>query len=291
MPRNGCLASIDGKNASSGEHFGDARLGSTILRMLRRILITVVVTLAVIFATGYWIAPIALSFYAARKASQFERIVPSDLRDQAVSQAKGKKVSYVGYQFEVPWGDLDETQTKLYPADKPDKRMADLHFRSGLRIMVNAVPPLSMVNELATDLSVSPQRIQANFGESDYRMFGTLYEFTPDKMHHWSLSQRVQAREQFLLLLKLMVVSSAAKTGIFNVGNQTYRGFQQGDPLARQDGIEMHLFSDEGSVEMRFFQKDYKNSAGVTQPEINRIIQTLRKTAPDAAAAQALAQK
>ena len=28
---------------------------------------------------------------------------------------------------------------------------------------------------------------------------------------------------------------------------------------------------------MKFIQKDYKNSAGVTQPEINRIVQSLRK--------------
>ena len=261
------------------------------MRILRRIAITVVVTVAAVFAAAYWIGPIALSFYSTGRASQFERVVPGDLKDQTVSQATGKKLSYVGYEFEVPWSDLDETQTKLYPADKPEKRMADVHFRSGLRIMVNAVPPLSMVNQLATEFKVPPQRIQANFGESDYQIFGTLYEFTPDKMHHWSLSQRVQARAQFLLLLKSMVVSSAARTGIFNVKNQTYQGFQQGDPLARQDGIEVRLFSDEGSVEMRFLQKDYKNTAGVTQPEINRIIQTLRKPTPDAATAPAIAQR
>jgi len=28
---------------------------------------------------------------------------------------------------------------------------------------------------------------------------------------------------------------------------------------------------------MLFFQKGYKNSAGVTQPEINRIVRSLRK--------------
>jgi hypothetical protein len=42
---------------------------------------------------------------------------------------------------------------------------------------------------------------------------------------------------------------------------------------------------------MIFFQKDYKSSTGVTQPEINRIIQTVHKTTPNAAAAPAIAQK
>ena len=39
-----------------------------------------------------------------------------------------------------------------------------------------------------------------------------------------------------------------------------------------------------------FFEKD-KNAVGVTQPEMNRIIQTLRKTAPDTATAPRIAQK
>lgn len=38
------------------------------------------------------------------------------------------------------------------------------------------------------------------------------------------------------------------------------------------------LYSDDGSVELIFTEKNYNASAGVTQPEINRIIHSLRKT-------------
>jgi len=113
------------------------------VRLLRRILITVVITLAVILVGVYWVAPVALSFYAARKAPAVARIVPTDLKDISVSQAPGAKLSYVGYEFEVRWSDLDETQTKLYPTDKPEKTRVDLHFRSGLRVWVTAIPPRS----------------------------------------------------------------------------------------------------------------------------------------------------
>lgn len=261
------------------------------MRLLRRILITMVITLAVIFVGVYWVAPVALSFYAARKAPAVARIVPTDLKDKSVSEAPGTRLSYFGYEFEVPWNDLDETQTKLYPKEKPEKTRVDLHFRSGLRLWVTAIPPRSWVKELATEFKVAPERIESSFGRSDYGFVKTVYEFTPDKMHHWAFMGRRGMRDEFLLMIKSIVLSRAAETGIFKVQNQSYKGFQEGSPRLGQDGIGVHLFSDEGSVEMMFFQKDYKNSTGVTQPEINRIVQSLRKAPQNEAAAPRVAQK
>jgi hypothetical protein len=85
------------------------------MKLLRRIVTTIVVTLAVIFACAYWIAPIALSFYAARTALPVARIVPTELKDHSVSQSPGTKLTYLGYEFEVPWNDLDETKTGCIP--------------------------------------------------------------------------------------------------------------------------------------------------------------------------------
>ncbi len=245
------------------------------MKLLRRILLTVVITLTVIFVVGRWIAPIALSFYSARKALPVSKVVPIDLKDKSVSEVTGKRLSYCGYDFEVPWSDLDDIQTKLYPKDKPEKTRVDLRFHSGLRVLVTAIPPRSWVTELATEFKVAPQRVESSFGESDYSFVKTLYEFTPDKMNHWSLSQQVHGREEFLLIIKSIALPKSAQTGIFNLQNQNYRGFQSGDPQVRQDGIVVHLFSDQGSIEMIFFQKDYQSPAGVTQPEINRIVQSL----------------
>lgn len=261
------------------------------MRIVRRNLIAVVITLAVIFVGVYWIAPVALSFYAARKAPAVARIVPAELKDTSVSQAPGTKLSYFGYEFEVPWNDLDETQTTLYPKDKPEKTRVDLHFRSGLRLWVTAIPPRSWVKELATDFKVAPEKIESSFGRSDYAFVKTLYEFTPDKMHHWAFMGRGEMRDEFLLMTKSIALSRAAETGIFDVQNQSYKGFQQGNPQVRPYGIEVHLFSDDGSVEMIFFQKDYKNPAGVTQPEINRIVQTLHKAPQNESTTTRVAQK
>jgi hypothetical protein len=252
------------------------------VRLFRRILITLVVTLAVVSVGVYGIAPVALSFYAAKKAPAVARVIPTTLKDKSVSGAPGTKLSYFGYEFEVPWSDLDETQTKLYPKDTPIKNRVDLHFSSGLRLAVTAVAPREFVNGLPENFKVPHQAIESVFGRdtmrSDYSFVKAVYEFTPDRMNHWAFSHRGVNRDEFLLVIKSIVPVKAAESGIFNVQNQSYRGFQQGNPQVRQDGIVVDLYSDEGTVEMIFLQKNYKSSTGVTQPEINRIVQSLRKT-------------
>ena len=261
------------------------------MKLLRRILLTAFIILAVIFVGVQWIAPVTLSFYAARKAPPVARVVPADLKDKSVSETPGKKLSYFGYEFEVPWSDLEETQTKLYPKDKPNKTRVDLHFRSGLRVLVTAIPPRSWATELSTDFNVHPQRVESSFGKSDYSFVKTLYEFTPEKMNHWSLSLRVHDREEFLLLVKSIALPRSAETGIFNLQNQSYKGFQDGNPQVRQDEIVVHLFSDEDSVEMIFLQKDYQNPTGVSQTEINRIVQSLHKATQVGAAVSQMAKR
>ena len=67
----------------------------------RRILTTVAITLGVIALGAFYVAPVALSFDAARKAPPAARVVPTNLKDLSVSQVPGTKVSYVGYEFEI----------------------------------------------------------------------------------------------------------------------------------------------------------------------------------------------
>jgi len=259
------------------------------MKILRRILIAIIVAFAVILACEK-IADIALSFYAARKALPVARVVPADLKDQSVSQAPGMRLSYVGHNYEVPWNDLDESKTALYPKDKPEKTRVVLSFRSGLRLMVSTIPPREFANELATDWEMPPEKFEAVFGrgtaKSDYDFVKNVYEFTPSKMHYWSLSSGVHVRESIVLLIKSIMPSKPAETGIFNVKNQNYRGFQQGNPQIRQDDLLLTLYSDDEGVEFVFQQKDYHSATGVTQPEINRIVQSLHRSSPGGPVAQ-----
>ena len=126
-------------------------------------------------------------------------------------------------------------------------------------------------------LGLSPQRSEAVFGDDAYEFLRRLYEFTPDKMHRWSLSADVHVRETFLLTIKSVSLTPWAEDGIFTLQNDTYRGFQQGSPQLRSKDIVVDLYSKDGGVEFVFDQRNYDNSAGLTQPEINRVVQSLRK--------------
>ena len=108
------------------------------MRLFRRILVIVVIALGLIFIGTEWIFPMALSFYAARTALPVARVVPAELQDHSISQSPVKKLSYFGYEFEVPWSDLDESQTTLHPKTKP-QFMVELHFHSGLRLIVESL--------------------------------------------------------------------------------------------------------------------------------------------------------
>jgi hypothetical protein len=254
------------------------------MKLARRILVTIICTLAVIALGMRFIAPIGLSYYAARKAPAVASVVPTELQDQSISQAPGRRLAYVGYEFEIPWDDLDESKTQLYPNDKPAKT-AVLSFRSGLRLMVSAIPPREMADEFTKgDFKMPPQALQAVFGRgaetSDYTFVNNVYEFTPDKMHYWSLSDRLHARETILLTIKSVMPSGSAETGIFRVQNRDYKGFQQGNPLKHPHGLVLTLYSEDGGVEFVFSERDYRQPAEVTQAEINRIVQTLHKIAP-----------
>lgn len=246
--------------------------------MLRRILITLISTLVLAFVGLFWIAPVTLSYYAAKKAPAVASIVPRDLTERSVSQTPGTKLSYFGYEFELPWDDLDETQPQLYPKEKPNRVV--LAFRSGLRVVVTALPAREWATNLSAEFKVSPQVIESTFGpeamRSDYEFIKALYEFTPQTMHHWTTSSAVHYREQTLLIIKSLAPLKCANSGIFNVQNGDFKGFQQGDPQARHDELAVNLYSDESSIEMIFDETKYRKPGGITQPEINRVIQSLR---------------
>jgi hypothetical protein len=253
------------------------------LKIVRRVLIAAAVTLALLALGVNWVVPVVTSIYAARNAPAIARLVPGELKDLSISPAPGHKLSYFGYEFEVPWTDLDQTQTRLHPENHPNQVV--LTFRSGLHLQVTVLPAKEFIDNLGASFPGSPQAmnnfIEASFGheatQSDYIFLKRLYEFTPAKMNCWSLSQRVHYREGFLLILKSASLPLWAKGGIFNIQSGSYKGFQQGAPQIRPPGIAASLYSNDGAVEFIFSQKNYQNSAGVSQSEINRVVQSLHK--------------
>jgi hypothetical protein len=143
---------------------------------------------------------------------------------------------------------------------------------------------------MASDLKMSPQAVEVVFGRgaatSDYIFASNMYKFTPASMHYWSLSPTIHYREQMLLMIKSIMPMKSAETGIFNLHHLDYQGFQQGDPRIRQDLLLLTLYGADGGIEISIFQDKYHSPSGVTQPEINRIVQSLHQISSASPVAQ-----
>jgi hypothetical protein len=206
-------------------------------------------------------------------------LVPRTLPDSSISSSPGSKLSYFGYQFELPWTDIDDARTKSSP------HSVVLTFHSGLMLIANASPPALFRKSLEKSAE-SEARVEQSLGvHSEYALLAVAYALTPDKVHSWVLSPRLHYREMLLLHMKSMMLRPEAETGFYYVGSSAFKGFQQGDPQAwtsnnrpkSRSAVLVELFSDQAMVNLILFQNNYGNQRGISQADVNRIIQSLHK--------------
>jgi hypothetical protein len=148
------------------------------------------------------------------------------------------------------------------------------------------------VNGIASAFHLSPELFEKFIGPelgpdatgSDYDFTRKLYEFTPEKMNRWAIRPSVHYRESMLLTIKSTSLLWSADSGIFNIHNQDYEGFQQGSTQARPNGIVADLYSDDDGIEFIFNQKDYQDRPGVSQAEIKGVVRSVHKVRRSASA-------
>jgi hypothetical protein len=73
----------------------------------------------------------------------FVKRTPIELTELSISQAPGMKLSYFGYEFEVPWTDIDQEKSRIVGGNK-----AIIAFRSGNVLSVWSGPPHEFMNIL-----------------------------------------------------------------------------------------------------------------------------------------------
>jgi hypothetical protein len=142
------------------------------------------------------------------------------------------------------------------------------------------------VNLIMKKSGLDPQRFRSIYGdeasESDYGFYKAMLETTPSQITPF-VSRREAVADQMLLLFKGISVPSA-KSGIFSIQTSDFRGFQFENPRARPPRIIDDLYSNDGGIELMFCQKTDGTAPTVSQPEINRIIQSIRKLPVESAA-------
>jgi hypothetical protein len=196
-------------------------------------------------------------------------MIPVDLGDRSIAAGDGSKLSCFGYEFEVPWQDVDTQNIQR-------RTMMLIPFRSGLGILVGHGSTHDLVDTAMNSSKTSPQYFRAAYGDkaagSDYEFLNLALNTTPSQVRLFG-SKEDAARKFILVTIKAIIVPG--DSGIFTVQANEFRGFQYGDPSKHPKWVTVSLYSDNGGIELSFSQKDLKPLA-ISQADINRVIQTLR---------------
>jgi hypothetical protein len=196
---------------------------------------------------------------------------PVPVSDLSVSSVPHRAVSYFGYEFELPWDDVD---------DAKDKTVGTIHvtsFRSGNAFWFSTFPPKDFVNGIMKTFNLDQQSFRQLYGdaafESDYAFHDKMLRLTPSEITPF-ISQRQAISGQMLLVIKAISMPKA-NSGMFSVQTQNFKGFQFENPQTRAARISEELFSSDGGIDAIFIQK--VGGPTISQAEINRVIQSIHK--------------
>ena len=201
------------------------------------------------------------------------KMTPAPLQDQSISNQPHVKASYFGYQFELPWDDIDEEKSKTVG------KIRVTAFRSGNAFWFSVSPPREFVDVVMKGTKLDSGSFQKFFGieasQSDYGFMRAMLGTTPEAISPFVSRQEAAARME-LLLLKA-ITTPKAESGIFSIQTPSFRGSQFESPQNRPFKIVDDLFAEDGKLEIMFLQKVDGSASSITQPEINRVLQSVRK--------------
>ncbi|MBZ5693973.1 MAG: hypothetical protein LAN36_01300 [Acidobacteriia bacterium] len=206
---------------------------------------------------------------------------PVALPDASVSVAPHKKVSYFGYEFELPWDDVDEQNVKAFGT------VHVTYFHSGNIVWFSTFPPKNFVNEISKSTQTDPVLMRQMYGDnafqSDYAFTSRMLQITPSKISPFS-SRKEAVSGMMLLILKTIAMPNA-DSGLFSIHTGDFKGFQYCSPQSQSTRIVDDLFADDGGVEFWFGLNKKGAVPDISQAQINRVLQSVRKVSISAPAA------
>jgi hypothetical protein len=218
--------------------------------------------------------------YEARKLP-FVRNIPTELGDLYASPALGQRLSYFGFEFEVPWNDVDKAKSLVIGGNK-----AVIAFRSGNVLMVWRGSPHDFVDTILKTSNIDLGTFQKMYGgealTSDYNFKRMMLEATPDTITPF-VSKTKAVDQEMLLVMKGLSAPRGAESGMFFVSAGQFKGFQFGRPSKALNGFSVELYSATDSLDFIFAPK-INGQTAISQADVNRILQTLHKVPAETAA-------
>jgi hypothetical protein len=232
--------------------------------------------LAVVIALGLSYAiifakPTNIVWTMKKEAAKNPRLsmVPVPLLGASISQEKGTTEKFFGYQFEVPWqgGEQKQRDSIAFVFSQSNREAVSFFDPRGDRgfiRMMKETPGLQVGH-------LNPVYGRGNV-QSDYEFVRAALNTTPSQLSlfmPWSkevyAANLLRIKEAFLL---------GPQDGLYSFEFGQLRGFQQGDPV-RDKNVEVEVYdADDHKFKLIFSSKSGPNG-GMTQPDINRVLQTL----------------
>lgn len=234
-------------------------------------------TLGVLFiavATYTWFFGAATMFiwqaHSMAERAPICRAIPLQLSDTAISDSPGTNVFIGSYKFEVPSQGLEQREFPGHPDWKSFTSQ-----RSSYGLLVRLLPPRQLVKTLSQGTGTEMQSL---FGEevlkSDYAFTKFMLEATPEQIRLTTPRKEAVAR-LMMLVIKSITVPEPAESGFFSIHTPFFKGFQYGDLRKSPKRVVVDLFDDDGVLEFVFTKNN--QGQGVSQADINRVIQTVHK--------------
>jgi hypothetical protein len=243
-------------------------------RILIALFVVLLLSFAYLWFFGFQTLILLEARYLTRKAPAVS-MAPAQLADLSISRSPGRKLSYFGYEFEVPWNDVDESKSGLIP----DSNKAMIVFQSGNSLSVWHGSPRAFLNTVLANDKIDQNTLRRIVGDealqSDFALYRTILETTPDKITPFMSRQDAVSRA-ILLIVKGTIMPRGTVSGVFAVSAGDFSGFQFGRPQNQFGEVSVRLFSDSSSLNFIFNQKP-GGPVVISQPDINRIQQTLHK--------------
>jgi hypothetical protein len=197
-------------------------------------------------------------------------VVPIPLSNTSISQEKGTTENFFGYQFEVPWQEGEKKQRDS---------IAVLFSHSGQEAVMFFDPggERGFIRMLKETPGLQVGYLNPVYGrenvQSDYEFVRAALNTTPSQLSlflPWSkevyAANLLRMKEVFLL---------EQQDGLYSFEFGQLRGFQQGDPV-RDKNVVVEAY-DAGDRKFKFiFSSKSGPNGGMTQPDVNRVLQTLR---------------
>jgi len=203
------------------------------------------------------------------------KVTPQPLTDYTVSDAPGTAFSYFGYTFEVPWN--GSFKTKESQKSSTTSGLVQLKFESGQDLLVIApTNQRGLLSQIAEDQSSGMPNLGPVFGDlinrSAYDQYAALLNTSPASIRAFG-PRAEAARGVTLLTIKAIALPKSLETGAFSFGFPDKRGFQVGDPRKSRH-IQLEVLDLNGHY-VEIVCETAKDTIRLTQPELNRILETL----------------